>query len=85
MGVRAFVALFVVGWNIELHEGDEMGEQFMEWITGDIFERPERWEIMEDMNGSWTAWRLVPQDEVEEYDTSDSEAWAADMDEDVDM
>ncbi|KAF9820837.1 hypothetical protein IEO21_01064 [Rhodonia placenta] len=74
-----------LGWNIELHEGDEMGEQFMEWITGDIFERPERWEIMEDMNGSWTAWRLVPQDEVEEYDTSDSEAWAADMDEDVDM
>jgi len=69
-----------LGWNIDLHPEDEAGEEFMDWIARDMVERPERWEVMEDLLGYRTAWKLVPEeDDEDDYDTSDSEAWAADM------
>ncbi|KAJ3482832.1 hypothetical protein NLI96_g6710 [Meripilus lineatus] len=68
-----------LGWNIELLPGDESGEDFMEWVTSDIHERPERWDREDEWNGRWRAWKLIAADEVDEYATSDSEAWVADM------
>ena len=42
---------------------------------------PERWRVVSDHVGStWRAWKLVPADEVEEYDNTDSDVWADDMD-----
>ncbi|KAI0924929.1 hypothetical protein AcW2_005659 [Taiwanofungus camphoratus] len=68
-----------LGWNIFLHPEDEAGEEYMDWITADMYERPERWSILEDFRGSWTAWKLVPDADNEEYGTTDSEAWEADL------
>lgn len=82
-GLKALVDEYTtvyLGWNIDLHPEDESGEEFMDWIARDMVERPERWEVMEDLLGNRTAWKLVPEEEDEDdYYTSDSEAWAADM------
>lgn len=64
-----------LGWNIDLLEDDDTGEEFMDWITSDIHERPERWDREENADGRWSAWKLVKEDEDEEFDTSDSEAY----------
>ncbi|KAH9888790.1 hypothetical protein C8Q73DRAFT_654623 [Cubamyces lactineus] len=70
-----------LGWNIELHPDDETGEEYIDWILADMFERPERWRMIHDphrLAGTWTAHKLVPQYEVEdEYDNTDSEMWTA--------
>lgn len=71
-----------LGWNIFLHPEDETGEGFIDWVTADMQRRSERWVIREDSDGSWTAWKLVPEGEEQDYDTSDSETWAADVAED---
>ncbi|KAI0642445.1 hypothetical protein C8Q79DRAFT_985905 [Trametes meyenii] len=75
-----------LGWNIELHTDDETGEEYMDWILGDMYDRPERWRMIHDaLDGTWSAHRLVPQDEAdEEYDDTDSDVWTAD-DDDEDM
>ena len=70
-----------LGWNIELHPDDETGEEYMDWVLADMYDRPERWRVVSDHVGStWRAWKLVPADEVEEYDNTDSDVWADDMD-----
>ena len=75
-------AIFL-GWNIYLHPEDETGEDLIDWLTADMQRRPERWDVVEERNGGWTAWRLVPEGNVQEdYETSDSETWAADLAED---
>ena len=75
-----------LGWNIELHPDDESGEDFMDWILTDITARRDRWRIInDDVYGTWTAWKLVPEDEDEEYDNTDSELWAEEMGEDDDL
>ncbi|KAI0358067.1 hypothetical protein OH77DRAFT_1397789 [Trametes cingulata] len=76
-----------LGWNIELHPDDETGEEYMDWILADMFDRPERWRMIHDaLDGTWVAHKLVPQYEVEnEYDNTDSEMWTAESDEDEDM
>ncbi|KAI0369183.1 hypothetical protein BV20DRAFT_968377 [Pilatotrama ljubarskyi] len=75
-----------LGWNIELHPDDETGEEYMDWILADMYDRPERWRMIHDaLDGTWVAHRLVPQYEVEEYDNTDSEMWTAESDEDEDM
>ncbi|KZT09831.1 uncharacterized protein LAESUDRAFT_721985 [Laetiporus sulphureus 93-53] len=66
-----------LGWNIRLHTGDESGEIFMDWISADMYERPERWNIIVNPRGNVSAYKLVPEGEDEEYDTSESEVWAA--------
>ncbi|CCM02593.1 uncharacterized protein FIBRA_04696 [Fibroporia radiculosa] len=75
-GIRATVDnmnIIYLGWNIELRPDDETGEEYMEWIQSDMDEHPERWEIEYDHNGSWVAWKLVPPDEDDEYECSDSD------------
>ncbi|KAI0630836.1 hypothetical protein C8Q77DRAFT_1063084 [Trametes polyzona] len=77
-----------LGWNIELHPDDETGEEYMDWVLGDMYDRPERWRVVNNpRDGSWTAHKLVPQYEVEaDYDNTDSEEWTAgSSDEDEDM
>lgn len=67
-----------LGWNISLRPGDETGESYMQWVASDIFERPERWQLsIRPETGNWTAWRLIPAEEDEEYEYSDSysEMW----------
>lgn len=67
-----------LGWNIELNEEDQTGEEFMDFMAADVFERPDRWE-KEDTADGFVAWRLIREDEEEDYETTDSEAWAADL------
>ncbi|KAI0766152.1 hypothetical protein BD413DRAFT_571793 [Trametes elegans] len=76
-----------LGWNIELHPDDETGEEYIDWILTDMYDRPERWSVIEDeMDGSWVANRLVPQYEIEdEYENTDSEVWEAGDDDDDEM
>jgi len=72
-----------LGWNITLHENDYLGELYMAWVQSDITDRPDRWRIVHNYRTrTWEAWRLVPEDEVEQYDTSDTEAWIGSDDED---
>ncbi|EPQ56748.1 hypothetical protein GLOTRDRAFT_93105 [Gloeophyllum trabeum ATCC 11539] len=73
-----------LGWNINLHENDILGEVFMQHVESDIVERPDRWRVRHDhRTQTFEAWRLVPEEEVEEYDTTDTEAWIqSDDDED---
>lgn len=52
-----------LGWNIELEDDDDDGEDFMNWIEDDIIERSERWDVQEDIRGEWVAWRLVREDD----------------------
>ncbi|KAI0788708.1 hypothetical protein C8Q75DRAFT_719030 [Abortiporus biennis] len=68
-----------LGFNIHLLEGDESGEEYMDWVLNDIHERPDRWEKVDSINGSWRAWMLVPEVEEDDYSTTDSEVWAANM------
>ncbi|TFK88432.1 hypothetical protein K466DRAFT_662322 [Polyporus arcularius HHB13444] len=77
--------LVYLGWNVELHPDDETGEEYMDWILADMYDRPERWRVINDDDaGTWTAWRLVPEDENQEHDQTDSEVWAEDMEADED-
>ena len=72
--------LVFLGWNIDLHPDDEFGEEYMNWILADMYDRHERWRVMSnDENDSWTAWRLVPAYEDEDYEDTDSEYWAEEM------
>ena len=84
-GLCAYVddanAIFL-GWNIYLHPEDETGEGYIDWLTADMQRRPERWDVREERHGGWTAWKLVPDGEEQDYETSDSETWAADLAED---
>ncbi|KAI1793469.1 hypothetical protein LXA43DRAFT_885630 [Ganoderma leucocontextum] len=68
-----------LGFNIELHPDDETGEEYMDWVLADVYDRPERWRVDNDHEGMWSAWRLIPADEDEEYDNTDSEVWAEEM------
>jgi hypothetical protein len=67
-----------LGWNIRLHHSDDTGEEYIDHIVNDIFDRGDRWEREDDDDGSWMAWKLVPVDEDEAFDTTDSEAWMID-------
>lgn len=75
-----------LGWNISLHPADDSGEGYIDYVTSDMHQRPERWEVREERNGGWTAWMLVPEGESDnDYETTDSEMWAADLEEDEDF
>ena len=66
---------------------DPTGEEFMNWIIDDRYDRPQRWRVLDGRDGSWTAWRLIPEYDDDEYDNTDSEYWVEEMaeDEDEDM
>ena len=66
-----------LGWNILLHPSDYAGEEYVDHVVSDVFERGERWRIQEGEGGSWTAWKLVRETEEVTFDTTDSEEWEA--------
>jgi len=66
-----------LGWNIRLHPSDYAGEEYVDHIVSDVFERGERWMVDEREDGSWTARKLVKETEEVPFDTTDSEEWEA--------
>jgi len=69
-----------LGWNIRLSADDNTGEEFIEYLYKDMDDRPERWDITENENGGRMCHRLVAEDEVENYETTDSEVWIGNED-----
>ncbi|KAH8104038.1 hypothetical protein BXZ70DRAFT_679542 [Cristinia sonorae] len=77
-GLQALVDghnLVFLGFNVDLLDHDPTGEEFMDWITRDIHERPERWDRQDNIDGTWSAWKLVRAEDDQDYDTTDSELW----------
>jgi hypothetical protein len=62
-----------LGWNIRLSADDETGEEFIDYLSSDIIDRPERWGVTVGDDGGRLCHRLVPEDEVLEYETTDSD------------
>jgi len=62
-----------LGWNIRLSADDENGELYMRHIADDMTARPDRWHIVEDDDGGFEACRLVPVDDVCEYQDTDTD------------
>ncbi|KAF8552871.1 hypothetical protein OG21DRAFT_1510954 [Imleria badia] len=69
---EAYNRIFL-GWNIRLSADDDNGEIYMQYIADDMIGRPERWNIIEDDDGGFEAHLLVPEEEVCEYDDTDSD------------
>jgi hypothetical protein len=65
------------GWNIRLHPSDYTGEEYIDHIVNDVFERGERWNVDERADGTWTAWKLFKESDEGAFDTTDSEEWEA--------
>lgn len=78
-----------LGWNIVLDDDDEDGETYMHKMLVDIRTHPEAWKLSPryDDQGSMDVKRLVPvrigAGGVEEYFSSDSEAWLESEDRDL--
>ena len=69
-----------LGWNITLNDDDETGEEFIDWCLRDIHERPDRWEKVDHGDGTWSAWKHIPENEDRDYGSDeDSDVWAARM------
>lgn len=64
-----------LGWNIRLSADDEAGEEYVDYLYRDMADRPERWDVTEAEDGGRLCHRLVTEDEVEDYETTDSEVW----------
>jgi hypothetical protein len=66
-----------LGWNIALDDVDVDGEIYICSIIEDIKRSPFRWEMTPRVGapGALDATKLVPADEVVDYDTTDSETW----------
>jgi len=64
-----------LGWNIVLDESDVDGEAFLLDILEDMKRNPRRWQFTSrpDVLGAMDVHRLARADEVEDYDTTDSE------------
>ena len=62
-----------LGWNIRLSADDELGDLYMQYIAEDMVGRPERWNIVGDDDGGFEARLLVPEEEVFEYQDTDSD------------
>lgn len=71
-----------LGWNVSLDPEDDDGETYMHNILVDIKNRPERWKLIPryDGQGSIEVKRLVAAGTVDDYSTTETEAWI-DMDE----
>ncbi|KAF7976371.1 hypothetical protein HWV62_6935 [Athelia sp. TMB] len=64
-----------LGWNICLGPDDQAGEDFIEFLYNDMENRPERWDITEAEDGMRICHRLIPEHELEDYNTTDSDRW----------
>jgi hypothetical protein len=69
-----------LGWNILLTEEDDDGEGFIAWCLDDMETHPYRWSF----EGDGRIHRLVRRDAIGEYDSTDSEQYI-DEDEDEDI
>ncbi|KAH7908616.1 hypothetical protein BJ138DRAFT_1128303 [Hygrophoropsis aurantiaca] len=75
-GARAQATVRVyLGWNICLSADDEAGDRFVQWVAGDMTERPERWEVRptQEREVEVEAWMLLRETEVVEYSDTDSD------------
>lgn len=66
-----------LGWNITLPADDLDGEEFTLGMLNEIKAHPERWRITprRDFAGFFDARRLVRRASVEDYNTTDTDAW----------
>ncbi|KAG5638571.1 hypothetical protein H0H81_011917 [Sphagnurus paluster] len=72
-----------LGWNLRLAPGDYTGERYMRSVLEEMKEYPDRWGWNDRGGGRGRdagrvyldARRLVSIDQVEEYDTTDTEVW----------
>lgn len=66
-----------LGWNVTLEEDDIDGEVFINELLEDMKTVPARWQMAPRMGvlGAMDVRRLVPEDEVEYYNTTDTEIW----------
>ena len=64
-----------LGWNIQVEEGDVDGEAYMRWTLEDIKTHPESWCVRPGSTGRFDVRKLVREADVEQWDTTDTEAW----------
>ncbi|KAG1738892.1 uncharacterized protein EDB91DRAFT_1137212 [Suillus paluster] len=69
-----------LGWNISLSADDEDGSRYIQWVTEDMDEHPERWRMVHLDSGKYEAHRLIPEDDVCDYSDSDSDHYMAESD-----
>ncbi|EGN95091.1 hypothetical protein SERLA73DRAFT_77101 [Serpula lacrymans var. lacrymans S7.3] len=62
-----------LGWTIKLSADDDTGDVYIQWLLDDMEERPDRWEIIEQDDGTWDAHRLVPAEDVIDHEDTDSD------------
>jgi hypothetical protein len=66
-----------LGWNITLAPDDRDGERFVDDVLRDIRDNSAGWKVTQRRGHlrGFDATRLVKVDEVEDYDTTDTEIW----------
>lgn len=66
-----------LGWNIKLDEADAEGEVYMQLVLNSAKENRRQWDWVARVNvpGSYDVKRLVRLEDVEDYDTTDTEVW----------
>ncbi|KAF5383547.1 hypothetical protein D9615_003742 [Tricholomella constricta] len=71
-----------LGWNVKLGEADYSGERYMRGVLTDLKENPARWTWSErtsvsamPVRGAYDVKRLVRMEDVEDFDTTDTEVW----------
>lgn len=66
-----------LGWNIKLDEADAGGKMYMQVVLNDMKENQRGWRFVERVvgEGVFDVRKLVKIEEVEEYDTTDTEVW----------
>lgn len=66
-----------LGWNIMLAPDDRDGERFVDDVLRSINDNPAGWKVTQRRGHlrGFDATRLVKVDEVEDYDTTDTEIW----------
>lgn len=78
-GIRLYV-----GWNIVLSRDDLDGSGFVRWALEDVDVHEDRWHISDAVNGVLEYERLLREDEMEDYNTTDTEVWLEGSDDDDD-
>jgi hypothetical protein len=71
----------MLGWNVELSADDFDGRRFVNWALAEVWLKGYKWRVTNN-NGLWTAQRLMPERDVEDYTTSDTSAYEHDTDDD---
>ncbi|KAF8074702.1 hypothetical protein FPV67DRAFT_593446 [Lyophyllum atratum] len=67
-----------LGWNVQLDEADISGEAYMQDVLNDMKENPARWTWTQraiSRRPAFDVKRLMRVEDVEDYDTTDTEVW----------